>query len=756
MVIRMKKLYNNSYLIISLYLLFSFFIDIITNLTIDFSLSIGMILRGILLLYLLVGLIFKYKSKENFIILGICSLFSILFLVYHHNITSLTLIIKYNFIIITILFLYNLYKKEDKKINRNILTLCLLFYSLSIIIAWLTKTALNSYEVAKIGTVGWFNSANEISAIISIILGYIFINLQKRINLIEIFTIIISLFASFLIGTRLPIIVALLCVLCVFIKKFIKDAKEKNINYTNLILFIAFLIVFAIKFKDTPIYKNLIIHLKYLDIKNPLEILTNFELFDHFIFNRRLSFMFNINKVFLSSSFMSKLFGLTYIKKNVEMDLFDLFYTYGIIGFTVFIYIFTYIIYKFKNRKDIHYLPIFIIIICSFLSGHVLLSPNVVLIMSVIIANTFYKKQSKRIIFAAHSLGPGGIEKALVNMCKKLDNKKYDITVILEKKEGIFLNEIPKNIRIKSQKVFATRFKLLNKFLNMINKLKFLITDFKEYDFSCCYATYSLSSNFIARYSSNNSAIYIHNDYAKIYENDIKALNDFFGRRKLDKFKHIVFVSNESKDNLLSLYPRFIDKSLVINNFIDNNRYLQMSKEKVSEKKPREKKLFLFVGRLDEDQKNIKRMILSFKLALEKTNKIELWLVGSGPDEKVLKELVKENKLEKNIKFLGIKKNPYPYFKLCDYFILTSNYEGFPVVYGEAITFKKKIITTIDVSDEAIKIEDNFGYICKKTEKDIADTIVKVATCDNLKYKNIDLDQVNNNKLELIEGLINN
>ena len=217
----MKKLYSNSYLVISLYLLFSFFIDILTSLTLNFSFSIGMILRGILLIYFIIGLLIKYKSRNNYIIIITLGIYSAIFLLINHNQSSIINLFKYNFVIILMQFLYNLYKNEDKKLNRNILTLCLLFYSFTIIIAWITKTAANSYAIAKVGTVGWFNSANEVSAIISIIIAYIFVNLQKRINLIEIFTIIVSLFAAILIGTRLPLIIFLVCVLYLFIKKLI-------------------------------------------------------------------------------------------------------------------------------------------------------------------------------------------------------------------------------------------------------------------------------------------------------------------------------------------------------------------------------------------------------------------------------------------------------------------------------------------------------------------------------------------------------
>ena len=749
----MKKLFNNSYLVISLYLLLSFVIDIMTNLTLNLSFSVGMILRTFLIIYAVLGLFIKYSKKENYFVLGILGIFSCVYLIINHNMTSISYIIKYNYVLILFLFIYNVYKNEDKKINRNMLTLSLIFYSLSIIIAYYTKTSLKSYEIAKVGTVGWFNSANEISAIISIIVPYLIINLEKRINFIEIFAIIISLFASILIGTRLPIIVFLISLLYLLIKKLIKDIKRRKINYINIIVFALFVVAFLYKFKTTPLYKNMLIHIKYLHLNNPVDIFTNFKLFDHFIFNRRLTFLININKLMMSSSVITKLFGLGVIKKFVEMDLFDLFYVYGVIGFVIFVGIFTYIIRKFKNRK-INYLPIVLIIFTSFLSGHVILSPNVALVTIVVLSNVLYERKSKKILLAANTLNVGGIESALVSFTKNINKDNNEIIVYLEKKEGNLLKEFPSNVIVKQQKVFNTRFKLMNKALNMFNKLKFLITNFKEYNFSCCYATYSLSSNFLARFASNNSAIYIHSDYVQLYKNNIDEINNFFKVRKLDKFSHVIFVSNESKDNLLSIYPRLSDKSLVINNFIDTNKIIKLSEEKIKETKPRGKKLFLFVGRIDESQKKLTRLINSFEIALEKNNKIVLWIVGNGPDYKMVNDLIIQKKLDKNIIMLGEKSNPYPYFKLCDYVILASDYEGFPVVYGEAITLNKPIITTIDVTDESISIPNNFGYICKKDEKDIANTIVSVTKNDKLKYKKVDINDINENKYKMIKRIM--
>ena len=85
--------------------------------------------------------------------------------------------------------------------------------------------------------------------------------------------------------------------------------------------------------------------------------------------------------------------------------------------------------------------------------------------------------------------------------------------------------------------------------------------------------------------------------------------------------------------------------------------------------------------------------------------KIYLLMVGDGKETKDLIKYVEENKLTDRIIFLGNKKNPYPYFKMADYVILTSLNEGYPVVFQEAMILDKKILTT-DVSDAVIDIKE--------------------------------------------------
>ena len=54
----------------------------------------------------------------------------------------------------------------------------------------------------------------------------------------------------------------------------------------------------------------------------------------------------------------------------------------------------------------------------------------------------------KKLLFSAYSLDVGGIETALVTLLNELAKKQYEITLVLEKKQGIFLEDIDKKIRI--------------------------------------------------------------------------------------------------------------------------------------------------------------------------------------------------------------------------------------------------------------------------------------------------------------------
>ena len=323
----------------------------------------------------------------------------------------------------------------------------------------------------------------------------------------------------------------------------------------------------------------------------------------------------------------------------------------------------------------------------------------------------------KKLLFSAYSLDVGGIEKALVTLVNKLDEIGYDITIVLEKKQGVFLKEINQDIKIIEYRPNANKNILLRKFFNLINRIRFVIKYKNKFDFSACFATYSISSSFVSRIASKNTCLWGHADYLTLFENNRDEVEKFFLKRKCEQFKHIIFVSEEGKKSFLSVFPNLKDRAIKCNNLINAKKIIDMSNEKINIERNKELVTFLNVGRHDEKQKRLTRIIEASKKLVQDNLKFKVLFVGDGPDNKLYKDLVKKENLEENIIFFGAKENPYPYFKISDCVILTSDYEGYPVVFLESFTLDKRIITT-KVSDYE-EIEEKYGYVVEKNVDDI-------------------------------------
>ena len=195
-------------------------------------------------------------------------------------------------------------------------------------------------------------------------------------------------------------------------------------------------------------------------------------------------------------------------------------------------------------------------------------------------------------------------------------------------------------------------------------------------------------------------------------------------------------------------------EATVIYNLIDAEDILKKSQEKISEKKLDEIFTFLNVGRHTEEDKKITRLIEATKKLNENNLNFRLLLVGCGNKTEEYKNMVKKYNLEEKIIFLGKKTNPYPYFKISDSLILTSEYEGFPVVYLEAMVLDTPIITT-DVSDSKQIIQDKFGIVTQKDVDSIYNAM-KDAILHGINVKEkFDYEKYNQDIKEKLDKIIN-
>lgn len=90
--------------------------------------------------------------------------------------------------------------------------------------------------------------------------------------------------------------------------------------------------------------------------------------------------------------------------------------------------------------------------------------------------------------------------------------------------------------------------------------------------------------------------------------------------------------------------------------------------------------------------------------------------------------------------------------KEADYFILTSDYEGFPVVSLEAIVLKKPLISTIDVGDDQIELKrDVVTMVSKDPGKMVKE--VKAILKQERKIPQLDLNQIQEKRMKELQKL---
>lgn len=763
-----KVIKNNLSKIISIFILIQPVLDLITGICLhvfSLNLTIGIIIRMLFLLFIMYATTFIYKKKLSLIYYLIVAFYSIIYLINigtnSHLFGQVQGLLRVFYFPLLLVSFYDL--KDEIKISTATLFTTLTLYLIFIFIPMTLNLGFKSYEITKSGTLGYYNSANEISGIISILTPIVFMIFNsKGKSILKVIYILLYLVVILTIGTKTPLLSLLITIGMTFIYIMIKSYKDKKYKriLSSFIIIVIGIISLIILIPKTNFYKNIKVHLDFLKVEDVTDIIDNGNLIDHFIFSQRVTFLTDRKSIYDNATFQEKLFGIGYYyngkkDKQVEMDYFDIYLNHGIIGFIIFFSVYLYILVqttKIKRKLNFNLymlnVSMLLILFLSLFTGHIITAPAVSLIVVVIIM-MLQNRRKKELLFSINDLRVGGIETAIINLLNNIDHKKYNVTLVMEEKTGVLLKNVNKNVKVQELKVSNNKNVIIRKGINFIRKLNFSILNYHKFDFSCCYATYSLSANKIALTASKNNSIYVHSNYRYIYK-DKTEFKNFFNCRNISSFRRIIFVANEAEKDFIKIYPELKNKCLVLNNFIDPDKILKLSTEKISETHPKNKKLFVFIGRLDDSSKKVSRAIN----LLKSLSDVNLLIVGDGPDRKMYEDLVTKNDLSKRVTFVGQKTNPYPYIKLADYIILTSDYEGFPVTYLEAITLHKRILTTIDVSDESINIGKDYATIISMDEKEMLKDVQKELSSPR-KIKDIDIKKIQEERLEKLENIFN-
>ena len=292
------------------------------------------------------------------------------------------------------------------------------------------------------------------------------------------------------------------------------------------------------------------------------------------------------------------------------------------------------------------------------------------------------KKNKKKLIIFMPSMEGGGVEKNLVIIANYIKKKGIDVNLIS------FDNKFKKNFD-KKINFITPQFKASNK------------SKYYKYFFCLLLLARELIKNdcLVFSFQANIYSIIL----CKIFKTQVivrsnsspsgwnkNFLKNFIFRFFLKRSDEIIVNSLNFKKEL---DKKFCTKSIVIFNPLNKQEIIKKSKKKIKFNFFSKKSLNIINVARFTDQKDHLTLLKAFKIVNKKIEN-KLLIIGYGSNEKLMRNFIKENDLKNDVKIFDFKKNPFPYIKKSNIFVLTSKYEGLPNVLIEATVLKKLVIST--------------------------------------------------------------
>lgn len=367
----------------------------------------------------------------------------------------------------------------------------------------------------------------------------------------------------------------------------------------------------------------------------------------------------------------------------------------------------------------------------------------------------------KKVLFVIGSLQIGGAETVMVDIVNNI-YKEFDITILLVEKRGELLKTINPDIKIKyltKSKEFCANFieyfynkiklSMIYRFLSkkqwFINRIYKKILK-ENYDTEIAFLA-GVPGDIVSQSPNTNSKkiAWIHSCVDK---NNSKSYAKHLTFTK--NFDIIVAVSQGSLDIFKDTFESINGRLILLHNFVDTDKIEKKANLEFSNVFSENKVNCLSLGRISSE-KAFDRII---NIAKKYEDKVNFYIGGIGPLKEELEMQMKELNVT-NVFFLGLLKNPYPYIKNCDVFLLSSRSEAYPTVVIEAMILNKFIIATDVAGVEEILENYQNKIIVPNSDDSIAigiDDYLQMGNNSNISTN--DFDKINNDNLQKLKNLL--
>ena len=231
----------------------------------------------------------------------------------------------------------------------------------------------------------------------------------------------------------------------------------------------------------------------------------------------------------------------------------------------------------------------------------------------------------------------------------------------------------------------------------------------------------------ITKFIYNIPTIYVLHNYrtSKVFTK-YKWLNKYLYKDKI--------ITAVSEAATLKFKEKFKLKHIqTIYNGFDFNDITNKAKEQLVI----ENDFIIFYGRIDDEHKNLKLLLDAYKVSKLPQEGIKLLVLGDGPDYNSIVEYSKSLKLENSVIFKGFIANPYPFVKNARFMVLSSRFEGFPMVIPETLSLEVPVISVDCKSGpNEVIINGVNGLLVKNFDKNALSKAMNSFIFDQSLYQN--------------------